>query len=73
MAVDALREMLKAAPPKQVVAVGVPTFWRVAALALAVVAVAEGGFIGWKLLGGAGEPALRLATCASIRSPRARR
>ena len=52
VAVDALREMLKAAPPTQVVAVGVPTFWRVAALALAVVAVAEGGFIGWKLLGG---------------------
>src|SRR4029078_5627635 len=52
VAVDALREMLKAAPPKQIVAVGVPTFWRVAALALAVVAVAEGGFIGWKLLGG---------------------
>ena len=52
VAVDALREMLKTAPPKQVVAVGVPTFWRVAALALAVVAVAEGGVIGWTLLGG---------------------
>ena len=54
VAVDALREMLKAAPPKQVVAAGVPTFWRLAALALAVVAVAEGGFIGWRLLGGRG-------------------
>jgi hypothetical protein len=54
VAVDALREMLKTAPPKQVVAVGVPTFWRVAALALAVVALAEGGFIGWKLPGGRG-------------------
>ena len=47
-AVDALREMLKAAPPKQVVAVGVPPFWRMAALALAVVVVAEGAFIGWR-------------------------
>ena len=54
VAVDALREMLKAAPPKQVAAAGVPTFWRVAALALGVIAVAEGGFIGWKLLGGRG-------------------
>lgn len=54
VAVDALREMLKAAPPKQVAAAGVPTFWRVAALALGVIAVAEGGFIGWKLPGGRG-------------------
>jgi len=54
VAVDALREMLKAAPPKQVAAAGVPTFWRIAALALGVIAVAEGGFIGWKLLGGRG-------------------
>jgi hypothetical protein len=54
MAVDALREMLKSAPPTQVAAAGVPTFWRVAALALGVIAVAEGGFIGWKLLGGRG-------------------
>jgi hypothetical protein len=54
VAVDALREMLKAAPPTQVATAGVPTFWRVAALALGVIAVAEGGFIGWKLLGGRG-------------------
>ena len=54
VAVDALREMLKAAPPKQMAAAGVPTFWRIAALALGVIAVAEGGFIGWKLLGGRG-------------------
>jgi len=54
VAVDALREMLKAAPPQQVAAAGVPTFWRAAALALGVIAVAEGGFIGWKLLGGRG-------------------
>jgi PEGA domain-containing protein len=48
VAVDALREMLKAAPPKPVL-VGVPAFWRIAAFALATVAVAEGAFIGWRL------------------------
>lgn len=54
VAVDALREMLKAAPPKQVETVGVPAFWRIAALGLAVLTVAESGIIIWKMRGSTG-------------------
>jgi hypothetical protein len=46
---DTLRKMLAAAPPEPVASSGVAAVWRIAALAFAVTALAEGAFIGWKL------------------------